>query len=226
LVQVTADAPLIQAQSGERSFAVTTTQVETLPVHRGNFTGLSTIVPGGGAVDASSREARVGGAGQNNIQMDGVSQADAGLTARVTSEFVAASLAAAEPALARSDGRAGAAAVRDANTSASPTRWRVLADGRVQRSLTGGASWDAIAIDSTLHVTTGSAPSMMVCWLVGPSGVVLRATDRLHFERLAFPETVDLMAVRAASDLDASVTTRDGRTFATRDGGRTWRAER
>jgi hypothetical protein len=218
-VQVTAEAPVVQAQSGERSFAVTTTQVENLPISRGNFAGVTAAAP-----NASARETRVGGAGQNATMMDGVGPMDAGATS-IASEFAAPSVA-AEPALARSAARAGAAAAPEASTSAPATRWRVLADGRVQRSLTAGASWDAIAIDSTVHVTTGNAPSPMVCWLIGPRGVVLRTTDRLHFERLVFPEAVDLTEIRAATDLAATVTTRDGRTFATIDGGKTWNAER
>ena len=39
-VSVTAEGALVQTQSGERSFAVTQQQVESLPVVRGNFTSL------------------------------------------------------------------------------------------------------------------------------------------------------------------------------------------
>src|SRR5712664_1221800 len=35
-VFVTAESPLVQASSGERSFAVTTEQIENLPINRGN----------------------------------------------------------------------------------------------------------------------------------------------------------------------------------------------
>ena len=45
-VNVTAEAALVQSQSGERSFAVTTTQVENLPVSHANFTNLTSLVPG------------------------------------------------------------------------------------------------------------------------------------------------------------------------------------
>src|SRR5215831_10941918 len=45
-VMVTADSPLVQAQSGERSFAVSTTQVENLPIIHGNFTSLIQLAPG------------------------------------------------------------------------------------------------------------------------------------------------------------------------------------
>ena len=45
-VTVTAEAPLVQTQSGERSFAVATKQIESLPINRGNFTSLVAFVPG------------------------------------------------------------------------------------------------------------------------------------------------------------------------------------
>jgi Carboxypeptidase regulatory-like domain len=79
-VTVVAESPLVQAQSGERSFAVTTEQVENLPINHGNFTSLVQLAPGvrestngndGGGV-------RLGGVGQNNIMMDGISAMDTG----------------------------------------------------------------------------------------------------------------------------------------------------
>jgi len=78
VVNVTAEAPLIQAQSGERSFAVSSTQVDNLPINHGNFTSLTAMVPGVVSGGASAGGTRLGGAGQNNIQMDGVSAMDTG----------------------------------------------------------------------------------------------------------------------------------------------------
>ena len=77
VVNVTAEAPLIQAQSGERSFAISSAQIENLPIGHGNFTNLIAMVPGvrGGA---NQNGARVGGASQDNIQMDGISAMDTG----------------------------------------------------------------------------------------------------------------------------------------------------
>ncbi len=77
-VNVTAEAALVQSQSGERSFAVTTTQVENLPVNHANFTSLTSLVPGVVSGGASAGGTRLGGAGQNNIMMDGVSAMDTG----------------------------------------------------------------------------------------------------------------------------------------------------
>ncbi|MEO8484411.1 MAG: carboxypeptidase regulatory-like domain-containing protein, partial [Acidobacteriota bacterium] len=78
IVNVTAEAPLIQAQSGERSFSVSSAQIENLPIGHGNFTNLTAMVPGVVSGGASAGGTRLGGAGQNNIQMDGISAMDTG----------------------------------------------------------------------------------------------------------------------------------------------------
>jgi Carboxypeptidase regulatory-like domain len=78
-VSVTAEAALVQTQSGERSFAVSQQQVESLPVVRGNFTSLVAFVPGvNGGDTTSAGGTRLGGASQNNIMMDGISAMDTG----------------------------------------------------------------------------------------------------------------------------------------------------
>lgn len=75
-VTVTAAAQLIQAQSGERSFTVATDLVQSLPinnrVNNQGFIALAGLAPG---VDGTSR---LGGGGQNNAMMDGVSTMDTG----------------------------------------------------------------------------------------------------------------------------------------------------
>ena len=76
-VVVTAEAALVQSQSAERSFAVTTEQIENLPIARGNFASFTAFTPGvvtGGQGGAT----RLGGASQNNIMMDGASAMDTG----------------------------------------------------------------------------------------------------------------------------------------------------
>jgi hypothetical protein len=77
-VNVTAEAALVQSQSGERSFAITTTQVANLPVNHANFTSLTALAPGVVSGGASAGGTRLGGAGQNNIMMDGISAMDTG----------------------------------------------------------------------------------------------------------------------------------------------------
>src|SRR5215831_1741676 len=77
-VLVVAESPLVQTQSGERSYAVTSKQIETLPFARNNFTTLTAFTPGVVQTGASAGATRLGGAGQNNIMMDGISAMDTG----------------------------------------------------------------------------------------------------------------------------------------------------
>ena len=77
-VTVVGQSPLVQTQSGERSFAVTSAQIDNLPVNRGNFTSLTAFTPGVVGTGASAGGTRLGGAGQNNIMMDGISAMDTG----------------------------------------------------------------------------------------------------------------------------------------------------
>src|SRR5215472_9050562 len=77
-VNVQAESPMIQSQSGERSFAVSTEQIETLPVPHQNFTNFTSLTPGVVSGGASAGGTRLGGASQNNIMMDGVSAMDTG----------------------------------------------------------------------------------------------------------------------------------------------------
>src|SRR3954451_15905894 len=77
-VTVAAEATLVQSQSGERSFAVTTAQIESLPIGRGNFTNLIAFTPGVKNGGANQDGARLGGASQDNIMMDGISAMDTG----------------------------------------------------------------------------------------------------------------------------------------------------
>jgi hypothetical protein len=77
-VNVTAEAAIVQSQSAERSFAIATEQIENLPINRSNFTSLTAFTPGVVAGGASAGGTRLGGAGQNNIMMDGISAMDTG----------------------------------------------------------------------------------------------------------------------------------------------------
>ena len=77
-VDVTAEAPLIQAQSGERSFAASSLLIDNLPLSGNrNFAQMTALTPGvrdGGQGGGT----RLGGGGQNNIMMDGISAMDTG----------------------------------------------------------------------------------------------------------------------------------------------------
>ena len=81
-VVVTGDAPIIQAQTGERSFTVSTEAVENLPVSGGrDFLRFVALAPGVFAT-SSNRPARLDNIGSNsartNYMLDGVSSVNTG----------------------------------------------------------------------------------------------------------------------------------------------------
>jgi hypothetical protein len=77
VVQVKAEAPLVQSSSGERSFAVTTDAVQNLPILGRSFTQLAALAPGVTGTSRIGDRASTGG-GDTNVQMDGVSTMDTG----------------------------------------------------------------------------------------------------------------------------------------------------
>jgi photosystem II stability/assembly factor-like uncharacterized protein len=102
------------------------------------------------------------------------------------------------------------------------TRWRIIGGGQVQRSTTQGASWEAVTLPSERTLTAGHSPTASVAWLVGKAGAIFVTTDGIRFELVPFVSSVDLAAVIAVDDREATVTTIDGRAFRTADRGRTW----
>jgi hypothetical protein len=121
-------------------------------------------------------------------------------------------------------GRGGAAAARAAEDQMGPvtTHWRILANDVLQKS-PDRKKWEPIALDPGFRgLANGAAPSSAVCWLVGRNGLVLLSTDGRQFARTASPTTSDLASIRAIDARQATVTTADGQSFRTTDGGKTW----
>ena len=67
-VVVKAESPVVQAQSGERSFTIPTSTVENLPIANRSFTALASLAPG---VTTTGDPARIGGGGDTNIMTRG-----------------------------------------------------------------------------------------------------------------------------------------------------------
>jgi Photosynthesis system II assembly factor YCF48/Putative zinc-finger len=132
-------------------------------------------------------------------------------------------------------GRAGTAALASGQTFGlsvarldvpSPDRsirWRIVEGISVERSTDGGATWQVQATGATGRLTAGAAPSPTICWLVGAGGVVLVSQDGQTWQRVAFPEAIDLTTIVATDASNARVTAADGRVFRTTDGGKSWR---
>jgi hypothetical protein len=100
-------------------------------------------------------------------------------------------------------------------------RWRVR-DSTVERTEDGGSTWLAASTPAGLSIVAGSAPSASVCWVVGRNGAVLLTADGTAWQRLPFPEAIDLSAIEATDALTATISAVDGRVFQTTDGGATW----
>lgn len=133
--------------------------------------------------------------------------------------------AAAEKAagrLERNAALADAFAFLEIRSPDAAIRWRVKG-ALVERSTDGGTTWTAVPTGIDADLTAGSSPAPSICWLVGRRGMVLLSADARTWRRIAFPEVTDLTAITATDARTAVVTTADGRTFATTDGGVTWR---
>ena len=72
-VSVTAEATLVQTQSGERSYAIEQTQIEDLPIGHSNFANAVAFTPG---MDGTTRLGAP--TAENNIMMNGISAMDTG----------------------------------------------------------------------------------------------------------------------------------------------------
>ena len=131
------------------------------------------------------------------------------------------------PAASR-DSAALLRAVRPPTVIASPDpniRWR-FAGPIVERSTDAGVTWIPQATGSQAILVAGAAPAPTVCWIVGPTGTILLTTNGATWSRLDFPDPkADLVAITARDGVSATVTTSDGRTYRTDDGGKTWRVQ-
>jgi hypothetical protein len=139
---------------------------------------------------------------------------------------MALSRAAEDQAASRIRGQAFAkvAVVPDIVSPDRNVRWQIQSAGNVARSTDGGLTWQTQSTGLATPLTAGAAPSPTLCWLVGPRGTVIVSTDGRSWQRIQFPEAIDLTAIRASDRSNATVTAAGGRTFTTTDGGITWRS--
>jgi carboxypeptidase family protein len=77
VVDVKAEAPMVQSSSAERSFTIATDAVTNLPIAGRAFTQLAALAPGVTGTSRIGDRSSTGG-GDTNIQMDGVSTMDTG----------------------------------------------------------------------------------------------------------------------------------------------------
>jgi len=91
VVNVTSEAPVIQASTGERSFAVTTDTVTYLPLASRSYDSLLGLAPGIQTQTGLTFASRIGGGGDSNFMLDGATAMDPGVNraaAKVSIEAV------------------------------------------------------------------------------------------------------------------------------------------
>ena len=76
-ITVSAESAQLQTQSAERSFNITPSAVQNLPIANRSFTALASLAPGVSGTSRIGDRASTGGS-NNNIMMDGVSTMDTG----------------------------------------------------------------------------------------------------------------------------------------------------
>lgn len=141
------------------------------------------------------------------------SQATAAIPDAPKAQAEAPAAAPAPPADARADAQPRAAQrVAPRNETFAPPPITALC----------GAAWSSTPGDVAGQLTAGSSPMPNVCWVVGRGGIVRRSTNGQTWQAIAFPDMTDLSAIQAADARAATVTTADGRTFRTLDGGISW----
>jgi hypothetical protein len=120
--------------------------------------------------------------------------------------------------------RLGAAQAQAASAAPAPTpsRWRVGPGGRIDRSDDGGATWRRQVSGVSEDLLAVATVSPTVGWAVGRKGVVLLTTEGERWVRRPSPVATDLSRIEAVNQLEATVTTVDGRRFTTADGGQSW----
>jgi hypothetical protein len=100
--------------------------------------------------------------------------------------------------------------------------WRIAGGNFVERTQDGGASWHGQVADPDVLLTSGSAPTTKICWLVGKAGMILITKDTMHWKRIPPPVPADFVAINAKNGSSSTVVAADGQKFSTDNEGKKW----
>lgn len=104
-------------------------------------------------------------------------------------------------------------------------QWLFYKDRRIERYDERLKSGEIVSSPVTQELLAASAPSEKVCWAVGRGGVIIRSVSGEPWKQIGSPVEEDLVSIEARDAQNATVRTRSGKTYATSDGGRTWRSQ-
>jgi hypothetical protein len=111
-----------------------------------------------------------------------------------------------------------------------PARWTLSPEGQLQRSFDQGQTWDPVPVVERVKFTTLSAVGLDI-WVGGAAGVLYHSTDNGLQWTPVKPSaggvtlTADIAKVQFTDAQHGTVTTSDGQTWTTSDGGRTWQVK-
>lgn len=121
-------------------------------------------------------------------------------------------------------GARGGSGTRIVPLSGSSAGVQFRIDGeRLERSGSGD-TWSVEPLPagvSATEITSGTSAGQTI-WMVGRSGLVLRAPNGGRFARVSIPVSLDLLTVTAEDARTATVVASDGRRYTTIDGGARW----
>jgi hypothetical protein len=102
--------------------------------------------------------------------------------------------------------------------------WRILDRQRIDRSVDRGKTWVRHFEASVPRLFAGSAPAADCAWVAGAQGLVMRWKPDVSWQAvLGKPTDDDLYFVDAKNEHEATVASVSGSTYATTDGGATWK---
>ncbi|MCU1340815.1 MAG: glycosyl hydrolase, partial [Candidatus Acidoferrum typicum] len=118
-------------------------------------------------------------------------------------------------------------------TPSAKILWRAGKGGNIQRSSDAGGTWTSQASPLQEDWLAGAPVSDTACWIVGRNGAIARTTDGSHWEKIAPPPMAtdvsgklpDWIGIVAVDPKTATITASDLHRFATRDAGKTWKAQ-
>ena len=118
------------------------------------------------------------------------------------------------------------------NSPSGSILWRAGKGGSIERSTDAGRTYAAQTSPLREDWLGAAAVSDTAAWLVGRNGAIARTTDGENWARVTPPSQAtdsaaklpDWIEITARDVQIATVTARDGRRFATQDGGKTWQS--
>jgi len=113
---------------------------------------------------------------------------------------------------------------------AAPTRWMLSSDGQLLRSTDGGKNWQTVPFAGNLVFRSVAVIGPNV-WVGGQGGALYYSGDdgsqwhRLSPASDGVPLAQDISALSFQDAQHGNLTTADGQTWTTSDGGRTWQKQ-